>query len=143
MPMCPKRIKQPEQATTPLVCSQIMDRNVISHVEILKALLKAKPSVRKSLFETCSCDLIRCLVECAHNVLLGNVRLSSSQKTRLYKHRERVRRLAKQGESVKHKRQFLVQHGTGVFLDALLLPLIQAILQASSSYGTNQETSSG
>lgn len=105
-----------------------MDRNVTSHLEVLKALHRAKPGVRKSLLKNCTCDLVRCIVECAHNTLKGNVPLKPQQHRKLKSHKSLLRKLAKKGESVEKKRKILVQKGSGVFLTALLAPLLGSVL---------------
>lgn len=105
-----------------------MDRNVTTHLELFKALEKAKPRVRKSLLETATCDLVRCLVEVAHNTLNGNVALTADEKKKLKKHRTSLRRLVVPGESAHKKRKLLVQQGGGFFFPALLAPIIAAII---------------
>ena len=105
-----------------------MDRNVTSHLELLKALLKAKPGVRKSLLKSCTCDLVRCLVECAHNTLAGNVPLSAPQKRKLKSHKTLLRSLAGRGGKVAKKRKILIGKGSGAFQTALLAPLLGSVL---------------
>lgn len=104
-----------------------MDRNVLSHLELLKAVCKAKPSARKSLLQTCTCDFIRTIAEIAHNTLKGRVKLTSAQKAKLKKHRAVLHRVAREGESVHKKRKILVQKGGGFFLPALIAPIVGAI----------------
>lgn len=106
-----------------------MERNVTSHLELLKVLHKADPKTSKSILKLCNCDLVRCLVECAHNCLIGNLPLTTSEKRKLKKHRLFLHRLAKKGESVEKKRKLMIQKGSGIgAVAALAGPIISAIV---------------
>ena len=91
----------------------------------LKVLAKSKPHVCKSILKEADNDLLKCLSECAYNVLRGNVRLTKPQKTKLAKHKQKLRKVADRKTSLKLKRK-LVQ--SGGFLPALLAPLLVSVI---------------
>ena len=69
--------------------------------------------------------LVRRIFECASNVLIGNVPLSTGRKSRLRKHAKVVQKLAASNITLQ-RRKDIVQRGR--FLPALLAPLIGTIL---------------
>lgn len=99
----------------------------------LHALHKLNPAQRKALLRTADNSLIRNICECALNTLEGNVALSRTQKARLVRHKQTLRRLAGNHGSWKTKKRILVQRGNG-FLTLLLGPILQTL--ASSLFST-------
>ena len=73
---------------------------------------------------TSSPEVIRTLCECALNVLKGNVPLTAHQKTKLRKHKKRLRTLVNKKVSLKKKRSVLQ---TGGFLGVLLKPVLSVL----------------
>ena len=53
----------------------------------LHLLQKAPPSLKRSIIEKSSIELIRCLCDCSYNVLKGNDKIASSNKRKLSKHK--------------------------------------------------------
>ncbi len=92
------------------------------HLGVLKLLKKSKPSFRRSLLATADSDLVRCICECCHNVLRGNVKLSGKQKRLLCRHKKSLRSLSSRRIGLKRKRQLLRQRGG--LLPALLAPIL-------------------
>ena len=87
----------------------------------LKVLKSANPSLRKAILKSADADLVRCLCDCAHNILKGTVKLSPAQKKALCRHSCHLRQLTGK-KSLKAKRNILVQKGG--FIPALLGPII-------------------
>ena len=99
-----------------------MTKRLKAHLDELKVLKKAKPSLRKAIIKSGDSDLICCLSECCHNILNGNIKLSAKGKNSLHKHRKHLRDLASKKLSLRKKRNILVQKGG--FLPALLAPIL-------------------
>lgn len=104
-------------------------RRIISqkHTDILRALYQLNPQQRKALLQKADLQLVRYICECALNVLQGNIPLTKSQKSRLRKHANVLRKLVKSSDNFSEKKKIIVQRGGG-FLPALLAPLIGTIL---------------
>lgn len=102
------------------------------HVALLNALCHADNRQRDALIRTADNALIRCICECALNVLHGIVPLRDSEKSKLKRHRVILRKLIKNtgggsdGALWKSKKRAIVQHG-GAFLPLLLAPLVSTI----------------
>jgi hypothetical protein len=91
----------------------------------LRVLHKSSPKVRKALTKKhCSPEFIKCICECAKNVLAGNVNLSPEHKRRLKRHKHSLRKLALKRTSMKTKKK-IVQ--SGGFLGALLGPIVKIL----------------
>ena len=94
------------------------------HGSVVMAMMQATPQTRKKLVKDSPSEVIRCVSECCHNVLKGNVHLSSAQK-KLYPSRQHLRRLDSKSISVKKKKQILNQKGGFLpLLAPALLPLL-------------------
>lgn len=100
------------------------------HAHTLAFLSKTQPKTAHSIIKTADKDLIKCLCECAHNILKGNVHLSSIQKTKLKRHKQRLRALENKQTKIKKKRTILQSGG---FLPAILAPLIGTIIAPLAS----------
>lgn len=104
-----------------------MSRSVRNNADLLRALAKLKSKQRIALLKTVDNKFVHCLCECVHNTLNGRVPLTGEQKKALSRHKRVLRRLLKRGESIKKKKQILLQKG-GAFLPFLLSPLLSAVL---------------
>ena len=102
-----------------------MSARVKRQAHTLKLLAKSKPHICKAIIKGSDNDLVKCLSECAYNVLRGNVAITKTQKTKLTKYKQKLRKVADKKTSLKQKRK-LVQ--TGGFLTALLVPLLSAVI---------------
>ena len=91
----------------------------------LKVLQKAKIKQRKALLTNANTDLVLCIAEIVHNLLKGNVKVGSKQRSQLKRYKKVLRRLANKGTSTKLKKKLLIQQGG--FLSALLGPAIGII----------------
>ena len=99
-----------------------MAKRLRTHLDDLKFLKKATPSVRKAVLKTADNELIRCLCDCSHNILKGNIKLNDKNKKILTKHRGQLRALASKKLTLKKKRNLMVQKGG--FLPALIGPIL-------------------
>ena len=98
-----------------------MTARLKKHLEFLKVLQKSKGKLRKNLLKDIDNDVLKCLCDCAHNTLCGNLPLSSVHFKQLKKHKNKLRVLASKKVSLK-KKKHLVQ--SGGFISALLAPLL-------------------
>ncbi len=92
------------------------------NIDLLKVLSKAKPKLRQAILKNLGTDTIRCICECAHNVLNGNLRLSPKQRKDLLKYRKPLRELASKRGSLTRKKKVLIQKGG--LVTAVLGPLL-------------------
>ena len=91
----------------------------------LRVLHKSSPKARTTLVKKhCSPEFIKCICECAKNVLAGNVALSPEHKRRLKRHKHSLRKLALKKTPMKTKKR-IVQ--SGGFLGALLGPVVKIL----------------
>lgn len=100
-----------------------MSHPLKKHAACLQMLSTAKPKMINAIIRNADAKLIHCLCECAHNVLKGNVRLTSAQKSKLKRYRQHLRNLAYKKKANKKK---ILQ--TGGFIPALLAPIAAAVL---------------
>ena len=91
----------------------------------LLALAKSHPHVCHAILRGADKDLLHCLSECALNILKGNVSLKPSDKARLTKYRQKLRKVADKKVSLKQKHK-IVQ--TGGFAPAILAPLLAPLI---------------
>ena len=96
-------------------------RNLIA----LQDLVKASNSVKRSMISKADKELILSLVECATNIIRGNVKLTDHQFCRLKRYKKELERLTKPRTSQKEKKELLQRGG---FLGALLKPLVGLLL---------------
>jgi ABC-type methionine transport system ATPase subunit len=94
------------------------------NLELLKLLKKCRTkSQRNMILKHADKDFIKCLCDCAINILQGNIKMSRQCQSNLKRHRECIRNfVAKKTGGLDKKREFLVQKGG--FLPALLAPII-------------------
>ena len=92
----------------------------------LKVLRSAKPAQRKSILLAADDDLILAICEIVDNVLRGNVKLTSTQKTKLSKYKKAMRYTAAHKVSKKNKRQVLTTQRGG-FLPLILGPALALV----------------
>ena len=77
------------------------------------------------LLEAANSGEIRSIAECALNLLKNRIRLNSSQKRKLKRHKETLRYIAKKNTNIKKKKRALQQRGG--FLTSLLPLAISAL----------------
>lgn len=94
--------------------------------DFLRALCLLDKEQRVLLLRRASSNLIRCICECALNILVGNVPLKPGEKKHLRKYANVLRKLADKRKI--NKKKIIVQTGGGAFLSSLLLPIVTTVL---------------
>ena len=79
---------------------------------------------RRDIIRKCDNDLIYSLSECYHNVLKGNVPLTSAHKVKLRRHKHNLRKLSTKKTSIKARKKILQRGG---FLGALITPMLSVL----------------
>lgn len=69
-------------------------------------------------------DFVKCICECAKNILIGNVPLNVKQEAELRKRKSALRRLVKKKTSLKAKKAIIQKGG---FLGAILAPIVSVL----------------
>ena len=92
----------------------------------LRALYLLDDEQRMLLLKRVIPNLIKCLCECALNILLGNVPLKTRERKRLRKYADVLRKLADVRK--RNKKKIILQTGGGAFLPALLVPIVTSVL---------------
>lgn len=97
---------------------------VTKQLPLLRLLATTAPSTRKTILKAADYNLIKAIVECVYNVLVGNVKLSTQCTKKLRKHKKVLRKIhSKRSKKWKNKKKVIVQSG-GSFLPLLLAPVI-------------------
>ena len=104
----------------------MMAPSVKTHRAVLQVLQSAKPNLRKAILRESDKALVYAICEICDNLLLGNIPLTTAQKSKLKRYRNDLRRMAQKGEGWKSKKEHLVQKG-GAFLP-LLLSAVASVL---------------
>ena len=94
----------------------------------LKLLHKAKPSICKAILTKASPELIRCVCDCALNVLDRNIVITPHCKQKLSRHKTSLRKLTDKKVSLNTKRKILQQDGFLPLILSALAPLVGKIL---------------
>lgn len=100
--------------------------SVKQHLAILQKLQSATPKIRSQILLKSNFKLIKTILECIHNTLIGNVPLKKTEKSKLNKYKNVLRRLKKCKKGLQHVKTTIVQNGG--FLPALLAPVIGAVI---------------
>lgn len=95
-------------------------------IAILNALQYLSKEQREAILRKADPRMIRCVCECALNVLRGNIPLKSGQRKKLRRHAPLLRRLASKNGCWKSKKKFVVQ--SSGFLPLLLAPILGTVL---------------
>jgi len=96
------------------------------HAAILQALCHLTSEQRIAILKKADPKLVRCICECALNILRGNVPLKQPYKQRLRRYAAILRRLADKNNSWRCKKRLIVQRGG--FLPLLLAPILGTVL---------------
>lgn len=99
--------------------------SVKKHLPTLRLVQLAKPQLRKSILANCDLELIKTILECIHNTLNGNIKLTPSEINNLKKFKAVLRKLLRAPGNLKKKRELILQNG-GSFLPVLLKPIVAA-----------------
>ena len=103
-----------------------MSSRLKKYASYLKRLHRASLKEKKVLLKKASKDteFVKCLCECAKNIIKGNVKLTSPQREKIRHRKQSFRKLCLKKTPLKEKRR-IVQ--TGGFLGALLGPIISIL----------------
>lgn len=99
--------------------------SVRKHLPTLKLVQVAKPKLRKSIIEHCDIELIKTILECIHNSLNGNIKLTANETAQLRKFKSILRKILRSPGNLNKKRDLILQSG-GSFLPVLLKPIVTA-----------------
>jgi len=102
-------------------------RRIKSNFHKLHTLKGTQPKLRKALISNCDKDLVKCVCECALNLLHGNVQLSDCTRRKLLKYRRRLRTVVDRRVLLARKKKLIIQRG------GFLVPLLTAVLFTSAS----------
>lgn len=102
-----------------------MSARLKRNAHLLHALAHSHPSVRKTILRGADKDLADCVSECSYNVLKGNVKITPSQKAKLTRYKQQLRKVANRRASLKQRHKIIQ---TGGFLPALLAPLLGSVI---------------
>ena len=89
-----------------------MSASVIKQMDLLKVLNKSGPKMRKAILKVADRNLIKSILECIQNCILGNVPLKSGHKSRLSRHKHTLRKLIKKGDTWQKKKKILQRGGS-------------------------------
>jgi hypothetical protein len=93
------------------------------NVKILQKLSKAKRYERNKQIQSAKGDTVKCVCDCARNVLNGNIPLSKSQYKYLQKYRCSLRRLGNKNLNAVERKNLIINQRGG-FLPNLLIPVL-------------------
>lgn len=105
-----------------------MSKRVKEQLPVLKRLAKCCGKQHCKLINSGGEEILKCLSECAYNVINKNVPLSEPQLLKLSKHKKIVRALACRKSTLKAKKRKVLNQKGG-FLLALLAPVITALVE--------------
>ena len=101
-------------------------RRIKSNFHKLHTLKDAQPKLRKAIISNCDKDLVNCVIECALNLLHGNVKLSDCMRRKLRKYRRQLRTVDRR-VTLARKKKLIIQRG------GFLVPLLSAVLPTLAS----------
>jgi len=99
-----------------------MSARLKRNIGFLRLVKRATPNKRKVLLSAAKSDHLKCITECAHNIVRGNVRMTKGQQKKLKRHAKFIRLIAQKRFSLPRKKKLLVQRGG--FLPALIAPIL-------------------
>jgi len=103
-----------------------MSHRLKQNASLLQAMTSVKPHLRVHILEKCSNEVIKCLAECALNILKDNIKLNSQQLKNLQRYKQAVRKLADKKLSLKEKRRLLQQKSGSTAL-VILTPIVELL----------------
>lgn len=102
-----------------------MSRSIKHHAHTLRLINSYSESKKKRwLKSNLNKDLIRCICECAQNLLRGKVPLNKRQKSALNRRKKSLRELVKRKVTLAKKKRIIQSGG---FLGALLGPIVSIL----------------
>lgn len=101
----------------------------------IRALAVADNTIRKAMISNASKELILTLVQCAQDIIKGQVTLTTHQLGRLKPYEQLLERFIASKVGTENKKQLLQRGG---FLGALVRPLVAVLPQLLQSLGKRQ-----
>ena len=99
-----------------------MTKRLCRNLDFLKLLGGKNKSVRKKVLSDAKTDLLKCISDCCHNILNGNIEMTRKEIKSLKKYRQVIREVANKRIALRRKRKILLQHGGA--LPGLLIPIL-------------------
>ena len=103
-----------------------MSRRVKKYKELLSYLCACTSKSQKEFLQNSSKDFTIALCEVCLNTLKEKIALTSTQKKKLERHKNSMRKLVQRKVGIAHKRKLLQKGG---FITSLLAPLIGTLLK--------------
>lgn len=104
---------------------------VKSQIDILKVLAQSKTRYRNAILKKADKSLIQAICEIVHNVLKGNINISTQDRENLKKYRKTLHRLLEKS-NLKSKKKIIIQRGG--FLQFLIPAIVTGIADIVSSF---------
>lgn len=99
-----------------------MSERLKKNVPYLHVLARGSPTQRQGVLKGANTDLVKCLCECALNILKGNVPLSAAHKRKLKTQKKSLRLLSNKKVSIVRKKKLINQKGG--FISAIAAPVL-------------------
>lgn len=104
-----------------------MSEAVVRNLPILDMLTRSNSISRQKILKKADFDLIKAIIECALNVLNGNVQIECERMKKLRKYKKTLRKISEPGKNWSLKKKVIVQSG-GSFLPLLLTPIVTSLI---------------
>src|SRR5258708_425861 len=114
--------------------SKILEKYAPCLRQLYKASSPAQKKMMKKLHK--NPEFVKCLCECAKNIIKGNVQLTANQRERVRRRKQSFRKLALKKTSLKERRR-IVQ--SGGFLGALLGPIVSVLRNLFGLGGSSRQ----
>ena len=101
-----------------------MSQRINTYKHHINFLAQCDPKHCIHILKSADNELIKCICECALNVLRGNIPLEPAQKNTLRKYKKQLRQLSSNNPLTQKRK--IIQRGSG-FLPFLLAPIIAAL----------------
>jgi hypothetical protein len=102
-----------------------MSKRLKRNAKLLQTLAKSDNSIAASIVRGSKSDLICCISDICFNILHDKVHLNKSDKKKLSKYKNDIRKLSKKSTTQKTKKEILQKGG---FLQTLLAPLLSTVI---------------
>lgn len=99
---------------------------VKKYVAILHALCYLNKDQRTALLSKATLGLVKCICEYALNILNGNIPLKDTEKKKLKRFAENLRKLSEKSRTWNNKKSFIIRK-QGEFLPQLLSPVLAKV----------------
>jgi hypothetical protein len=96
-----------------------MAPKINKYMPILDLLLISSPQIRKSLLTSADDGLIKLIIECCFNLLVGAVKVTKYRMKKIKQHKDIIRKICNPAQKLDNTKKILIQTG-GSFLPVLL-----------------------